>query len=124
KANKAGIKALEDKLHILALYGGAYVSLRNQLEHEKKQLSFIKARYDQAMVDATQSLPQKFVVNTAYPAEEKSYPIRWLIVLFTMLSTFMLAVIVAAGIERFSLDNEKKKPRPQLSTKRFHLKTF
>jgi len=76
------------------------------------------------MVDATQSLPQKFVVNTAYPAEEKSYPIRWLIVLFTMLSTFMLAVIVAAGIERFSLDNEKKKPRPQLSTKRFHLKTF
>jgi len=35
-----------------------------------------------------------------------------------------LAVIVAAGIERFSLDNEKKKPRPQLSTKRFHLKTF
>lgn len=124
KANKVGIRALEDKLHVLALYGGAYVSLRNQLEHEKKQLSFIKARYDQALVDATQSLPQKFVVNTAYPAEEKSYPIRWLIVLFTMLSTFMLAVMVAAGIERFSLDSKKKKSGPHLTMKPIHLKTY
>jgi len=113
KGNKTGIKALEDKLNILALYGGAYVSLRNQLEHEKKQLSFIKARYDQALVDATQSLPQKFVVNTAYPAEEKSYPIRWLIILTTLLSTFILSVVVAATIEKLSAEAEKKKPGHQ-----------
>lgn len=109
KGNKVGIKALEDKLNILALYGGAYVSLRNQLEHEKKQLSFVKALFDQAFVDATQSLPQKFVVNTAYPAEEKSYPIRWLIVLLSLVSTFILAVIVAVVLEKLSAA-EKKKP--------------
>lgn len=117
KGNKTGIKALEDKLNILALYGGAYVSLRNQLEHEKKQLSFIKARFDQALVDATQTLPQKFVVNTAYPAEEKSYPIRWLIVLMSVFSSFILAVIVAAVLEKMDTV-EKKKPGRQISTSR------
>lgn len=34
--NTRGINALEDKLSLLAKYGGAYVSLRDMLEHEKK----------------------------------------------------------------------------------------
>lgn len=120
KRNTGGIKALEDKLNVLALYGGAYVSLRNQLEHEKKQLSFVKARFDQAMVDATHSLPQKFVVNTAYPAEEKSYPIRWLIVFLSLLSTFILCVVTAATIERFAVEGEKKKPFRERSSLTIH----
>lgn len=35
KGNKAGIKALEDKLTVLAKYGGPYVSLRDALEYRK-----------------------------------------------------------------------------------------
>ena len=62
KNNKAGIRALEDKFKILALYGGAYVSLSGALEYEQKQLSYIKARYEEAKVDATENIPQKFIV--------------------------------------------------------------
>jgi capsular polysaccharide biosynthesis protein len=94
KNNTHGIKALEDKLSILSQYGGPYVSLRDALEYEKKQLSLIKSKYDEAKIDATQALPQKFVVESAYKAEKKAYPIRWLIMLSTTCSALLLAVLL------------------------------
>jgi uncharacterized protein involved in exopolysaccharide biosynthesis len=93
KNNKNGIKALESKLEILAKYGGQYVSIRDNLEHERKQLSAIKAKYEEAKVDATQNLPHKFVVSEAFEAEKSSYPLRWLILLISVFSTFVLMVI-------------------------------
>lgn len=109
KGNKRGIEALQAQLDILARYGGAYVSIRNQLEFEKKQLSDLKAKYEEARVDAFESLPQKFVVTTAYKAEKKSYPIRWLIVTISVLSSLFLAIIVIIIIENFSSFKTKKK---------------
>jgi uncharacterized protein involved in exopolysaccharide biosynthesis len=112
KGNKAGIKRLEDRLEILAKYGGPYVSLRDALEHDKKQLSEIKAKYDEAKVDATENLPHKFIVSNAYKAEKKSYPIRWLVVLIVTFSTFFMAVIAFGAFEistgRIKIDLKKK----------------
>ena len=108
--NKSGVKALEAKLEVLAKYGGPYVSLRDQLEHEKKQLSLIKAKYEEAKVDAEEVLPQKFVVSRAYKAEKKSYPVRWLIVVLSTLGTFFLTIIVILIIDNIEqLKDEKKK---------------
>jgi len=108
KGNKSGIKALEDKLAMLAKYGGPYVSLRDALEHDKKQLSEIKTKFDEAKIDATEILPQKFIVNNAYVAEKKSYPVRWIIVLVSVLSAFLLSVIVLAVLDSVSRYNKKK----------------
>lgn len=108
KGNKKGVKALEDKLEILAKYGGPYVSIRDQLEYEKKQLSEIKAKYEEAKVDAEEVLPQKFVVDYAYPAEKKSYPIRWIIVLVSTLSAFILGILVLAVLDSVTRYNKKK----------------
>ncbi len=109
KGNKAGVRALEDKLDILAKYGGAYVSIRDALEYEKKKLSEVKEKYDEAKIDANEVLPQKFVVNSAYPAEKKSYPIRWIIVLVSTLSTLILMILLLSIIESISRYNKKKK---------------
>ncbi len=111
KGNKSGIKALEEKLAMLAKYGGPYVSLRDALEHDKKQLSEIKTKFEEAKIDATEILPQKFVVNNAYVAEKKSYPVRWIIVLVSVLSAFLLSVIVLAVLDSISRYNKKKSLR-------------
>jgi uncharacterized protein involved in exopolysaccharide biosynthesis len=108
RGNKSGIKALDDKLAMLAKYGGPYVSLRDALEHEKKQLSEIKAKYEEAKIDAHEVLPQKFIVNNAYIAEKKSYPVRWIIVLISTLSAFLLGVIVLAVLDSLARYNKKK----------------
>ena len=90
------------QLKILSQYGCAYVSIRDMLEHEKEQLSHLRAKYQEAKVDAEQTLPHKFIVNNAFPAEKKSYPIRWLIVLVSTVSTFILALLVIIGYENVS----------------------
>jgi len=112
KGGSESIGRLEKKLETLAKYGGPYVSLRDALEHDKKQLSQLKAKYEEAKVDANESLPHTFVINTAYKAEKKTYPIRWLIVVITTITSLFLAVILFSMIDLFSGemgDNIKKK---------------
>jgi uncharacterized protein involved in exopolysaccharide biosynthesis len=91
--NQAGVQRLRAELDLLARYGGAYVSLRDALEFEKKQLSEVKAKFEEAKVDAESVIPQTFIVDRAYPAEKKSYPVRWLIVVVSALSTFLLTLL-------------------------------
>lgn len=102
KGNNESVKRLEKKLDMLAKYGGPYVSLRDALEHDKKHLSELKAKYEEAKVDATQSLPHKLVVNSGYKAERKSYPIRWLVVVVSTFSVLFLASLIFGLIDIFS----------------------
>lgn len=97
--NASGARALEDKLKNLSEYGGAYVSLRDALEYEKKQLSSLKTKFEEAKVDAEEELPNKFIVNSAYKAERKSYPVRWLIVAVSTLAALLLAILAIIIIE-------------------------
>ncbi len=97
--NSPGVKRLEDKLAVLAQYGGTYVKLRDELQNRTEQLGKIKAKYDEAKVDAEQVIPQKFVVDTAYKAERKATPIRWLIVVVSSFAAFLLSILVIIFIE-------------------------
>ena len=97
--NSSAVKALDDKLSVLAKYGGPYVSLRDGLEYEKKLLVEVKEKFDKARIDAMEELPQTFKVDMAYPAEKKSYPVRWLIVLVASVSTFLLAIFILILID-------------------------
>jgi uncharacterized protein involved in exopolysaccharide biosynthesis len=87
------IKVIEEKLDVLAKYGGAYSSIRDNFEWDRKQLSFLKAKYAEAKIDAERSLEHKFIVSNAVPAEKKTYPIRWLIVVTSCVATFLFTII-------------------------------
>lgn len=101
KGDQRAVKALEEKLKIIANYGSAYVSLRDNLELQRKQLNLLKTKYEGARADAEQQLPQKFVVSNAFPAEKKSYPVRWIIVLVSTITTLLMSVIGILLIENF-----------------------
>jgi uncharacterized protein involved in exopolysaccharide biosynthesis len=105
--NSNAVKALEERLNILAKYGGPYVSIRDGLEYEKKLLVDIKEKFDKAKIDAEEELPQTFKVDPAYPAEKKSYPVRWLIVMVASVSTLLLTIFILILID--SLKNVKFK---------------
>ncbi len=116
RGNKEGVRRLEKKLSVLSKYGGPYVSLRDALVHDKKQLSELRARYEEAKVDATENLPHKFVVSNGIKAEKKSYPIRWLIVVISTFSVLFLAILVFGVVEvaagRVELEIKKKTLKP------------
>lgn len=93
EGKQGAIKAFEERLDNLAQYGGAYVAIRDNLEHKRKQLSFLKSRYDEAKLDVDQNLPYKFMVNAAYKSEKSAYPVKWLVILLSFLGTEILLTI-------------------------------
>ncbi|HET6245758.1 MAG: hypothetical protein H0V01_05005 [Bacteroidetes bacterium] len=109
KGNREGIKALEEKLRILANFGGAYVSISENLEHDRKQLRQLKTKYEEAKVDAEQNITHAFIVNHAFPAEKKSYPVRWLIVVVSTLSALLGSVLIILLFENIQTSRITKK---------------
>lgn len=92
---------LEVKLKVLAEHGSAYVSLRNKLEYETEKFTVLRAKYQEIKMDAEAEIPHKFIVNNAFPAERKSYPIRWLIVVVSTVSAFLVGVVGVIVLENY-----------------------
>lgn len=97
--NMKAAKILENKLDTFSKYGGKYLSLVQQMEYEREKLSDMRKVYSEARVNAESTIDQKFVVNKAYPAEKATYPVRWLIVLVSVLATFLFTMIVLILID-------------------------
>ena len=112
KGNTQGVKNIQEQLDILAEYGGASYAINERLDNDRLQLSLVKSKYEEAKVDATEFIPHKFVVTSAFQAERKSYPVRWLIVVITVLSTLLLLIFCIVIYDRskgfFRLEAEKK----------------
>ena len=92
-------EAIQQKLDVLSKYGGIYASIRDNFEWDRKQMSFLKTKYAEVQVDAERSVVHKFVVNWARPAEKKSYPIRWLIVVTSTLGAFLLSIFLIITLQ-------------------------
>jgi uncharacterized protein involved in exopolysaccharide biosynthesis len=106
--NQYAVRALQQKLDTLGKYGGVFLSLKDGLEFKTEQLTLLKTKYQEAKVDAEQFLPQKFIVNSAYKAEVKSYPIRWIILVVTAFIVFFTAVLTIIIVENFTKLQLKK----------------
>jgi len=100
KGNTQGIKNIQEMLDVLAEYGGASYAINERLDNDRLQLSLVKSKYEEAKVDATEFIPHKFVVTSAFQAERKTYPIRWVIVVVTVLSTFLLLLFCIVIYDR------------------------
>lgn len=96
KGNSTGVSAIQKQLDILAEYGGASYAINERLDNDRLQLSLVKSKYEEAKVDATEFIPHKFVVTSAFSAERKSTPVRWIIVTVTVCSTFILLLLLLA----------------------------
>jgi capsular polysaccharide biosynthesis protein len=100
RSNSVGVKNIQSQLDVLAQYGGAYYAISEKLDHDRLQLSLIKIKYEEAKVDATEVIPHKFIITSATPAEYKEYPVRWLIVFITVMTTFLFLVLLLALFDK------------------------
>lgn len=101
KGNSNGVNAIQKQLDVLAEYGGASYAINERLDNDRLQLSLVKSKYEEAKVDATEFIPHKFVVTSAFTAERKSTPVRWIIVTVTVCSTFILLLLIIAFMGRY-----------------------
>jgi len=99
QGKNSAVAVLKDRLDTLSKYSGIFTSVQDEITLEQKRLTLIRSKYREIKVDAEKSLQHKFIVNNAFPAEKKSYPIRWLIVVVSTLASFLLALVFILFLE-------------------------
>ena len=86
-------KSFKTKMTMTEKYGSLLKSFQVKVEFLSERLATMETSYEQAESDATSYLSHKFIVEKAYPAEKKTYPIRWLIVVLSTFSSVLLAIV-------------------------------
>jgi len=94
--NHAGVqklkKALEEK-------GGEFLINQSYVGDLMARYSEIKRDYEEAYKNVHKDFTFTNTITTPFVADKKAYPVRWLIVLYSVVSAVVLAVIVIAVLE-------------------------
>ena len=97
--NLSGAKRIQKELNTLAKYSGAHdVLLRKSYEIEE-ELALIEFESDRVQIDTQYMLDNKFILNKAYPSDKKAYPIRWLIVLSSLIAVLFVSILSLSILE-------------------------
>lgn len=101
KGNESAQNKLQVKLDLLKKYGTAYDAVYADLKKYRLKYPIIKNKYDEALVNYNKPMPSKFVVEKATPNEKKAKPVKWLMVLISSVSAFLIALLYLLFTERF-----------------------
>jgi uncharacterized protein involved in exopolysaccharide biosynthesis len=90
---KAMKKNLEEK-------GGEMLLLSEMMRAESEAFSTMKMDADRALLDYNRNYTYVNVLSKPFVPDKKGYPIRWLIVVFSTLAAFFMAILIIGMIER------------------------
>jgi capsule polysaccharide export protein KpsE/RkpR len=83
----------------LEQYGGLYKQLDSLIWHFRKEYINYKWQYETAVREFNKNITYAQVVSKPFPADKKSYPVRWLIVALTLAGGLIISLIAIAFIE-------------------------
>jgi len=86
-------KNLEEK-------GGEMLMLSEMMRSESGAFSAMKMDADRALLDYNRDYTYVNVLSKPFVADKKAYPIRWIIVVFSTLAAFFMAILIIGAIER------------------------
>ncbi|MES2591484.1 MAG: hypothetical protein V4608_06340 [Bacteroidota bacterium] len=95
-ARKEGLKDIDVMMRNLEEKGGEYNEMKQTFDVILESYNSTKLEYDKAISDLNKDLTYTNIVSEPFPADKKSYPIRWLIVAGAVFSAnlFLLAVLI------------------------------
>lgn len=94
QGNSAAQQRLQNELAKLSEYGQQSVTIRENLLLFREYKVLCQSKMMDAKVDMESRVPVKFVVQKAIPADKKEYPKKLIIVLVSVVSSFILSLIV------------------------------
>jgi len=80
-------------------HANAFNKLSNLIEAAYDREAILKKRFELMKLDAETQMPSAFVVDYASPADKKAKPIRWLIVVMSVVSTLVFALLALLAAE-------------------------
>ena len=97
--NVSGARRIKKELDQLAKYAGVHDMLLRKSYNIEDELALVEFEAERVEVDTYYSLENKFIINKAYPADKKSYPVRWLIVFCSVIAVVTLFIISIVTFE-------------------------
>lgn len=98
----ARAEQIRQKMATISAYANSFNKLTNLLEAAYEREAILKKRYDLMAIDATSKLPSTFIVDYAAAADKKAYPVRWLIVVMSVIGAFVFAVFAILLWENYN----------------------
>jgi hypothetical protein len=89
----------KEMLENLKSKGIEFSRLHTQLKEFQRVADSIKVQHDWGLSHGTKKITYSVVVDKPFPADKKSYPVRWLIVMLSTLATFMASVVTVLLID-------------------------
>jgi len=98
-ALRGNIKPSQDMMNSLILKGGELRKWQERLLAYEVEADTFKVRYDLAISKATMKLSYSRIVQKPFPADKKSYPVRWLILFLSVIGAAFISVITVSLID-------------------------
>lgn len=95
--NMDGVAELKRNLEVK---GGAFMMYKTYLDNLMARYSDLKEDYEEAYKNVEKQFTFTNAVTKPYIADKKAYPVRWLIVFYTVAAALVLAIVVIAIIEK------------------------
>ncbi len=99
--NMRAARELDKELKIVEKYGGAYRSVLAMITSEEERFMDLRDKYLEARLEATEDLPNVFIVNKAGASERKTYPVRSFIVMITTIISFLFGFVALLFWDRY-----------------------
>lgn len=106
-AAQHAVNDIVQRLNILAEKGGLFQKYESEMRSLEEQRDEISARLSEAQGMAMLDQHYAMVVEQPFQADKKSWPVRWLIVLATLLSAEFLAFLLILVLERLNTNYQK-----------------
>ncbi|WP_372774066.1 hypothetical protein [Mangrovibacterium sp.] len=100
-AARSSVDDLQKRLNLLADKGGEFWQMQNEMNDLIGQRDRISKKIEEIYSLINRRDNFALVVEQAFPADKKSFPTRWLIVLVSLLAVEFLAVLVIFFLESF-----------------------
>ena len=99
KGEFAGNNQTKELFKNLQEYGVDYQRLDSMLYNVRKEVIYDKYMLEVAYREYNKHISYSQIISTPYPADKKSYPIRWIVVAITVITSLIFSIIVIAVIE-------------------------
>jgi len=107
-ARKGDTKPAKELLENLKTNGLEFRRLSNQLKSLENVADSLKMQYDLGISQGSKKITYSIIVERPFPADKKSYPVRWLIVLLSTLAAFTASVVTVLLIDYIRERNSTK----------------
>lgn len=109
QGNVGAQQRLEKELEKFAKWGPTVQTLQNEQLNFTEYQALCKSRMMDAKMDMESTMPVKFVIENAIPADKKSYPKKLIIMILSTLGTFIVTLFTLIIVENIQTDPKRKK---------------